>query len=115
MEISFRDLTILSLFCFNSVATLSIYRPDYQPFTISFFDAEARILTAKGLVELVKGVMKEAGHVHCSYHRRKNILTYKPIGAAPGCDYYLLKICVVAKRLVRTTINLVGTLHVCTS
>jgi len=26
---------------------------------------------------------------------------YKPIGAAPGCDY------VVAKRMVRTTINLV--------
>ncbi len=39
----------------------------------------------------------------------------KPIGAAPGCDYHLLKICVVAKRMVRTTINLVGTLHVCTS
>ncbi len=34
----------------------------------------------------------------------------KPIGAAPGRDYYL--ICVVAKRMVSTTINLVGTLHV---
>jgi hypothetical protein len=31
---------------------------------------------AKGLVESVKGVMKEAGHFHCSYHQRKNILTY---------------------------------------
>ncbi len=30
----------------------------------------------KGLVESVKGVMNEAGHFHCSYHRRKNILTY---------------------------------------
>ena len=37
---------------------------------------------------------------------------YKPIGAAPGRDYYLLKICVVAKRMVRTTTNLVDTLHV---
>ncbi len=35
----------------------------------------------------------------------------KPIGAAPGRDYYL--ICVVAKRMVRTSINLVGTLQQC--
>ncbi len=40
------------------------------------------------------------------------LIINKPIGAAPGRDYYLLKICVVAKRMVRTTINLVGTLHV---
>jgi len=39
----------------------------------------------------------------------------KPIGAAPGREYHLLKIVVVAKRMVCTTINLVGTLHVCTS
>ncbi len=39
-------------------------------------------------------------------------LVNKPIGAAPGREYHLLKICVVAKRMVRTTINLVGTLHV---
>jgi hypothetical protein len=31
---------------------------------------------AKGLVELVKGVMNEAGHFHCSYQQRNNILTY---------------------------------------
>ncbi len=42
----------------------------------------------------------------------KLLESYKPIGAAPGRDYYLLKICVVAKRMVRTTISLVGTLHV---
>ena len=36
----------------------------------------------------------------------------KPIGAPPGRDYYL--ICVVAKKMVRTTINLVGTLQHCT-
>ncbi len=36
----------------------------------------------------------------------------KPIGAAPGCNYYL--ICVVAKKMVCTTINLVGTLQHCT-
>ncbi len=28
------------------------------------------------MVESVKGVMHEAAHFHCSYHRRKNILTY---------------------------------------
>ena len=38
---------------------------------------------AKGLVESVKGVMKEAGHFHCSYHRRKNILTYCKGGTKP--------------------------------
>jgi hypothetical protein len=38
------------------------------------------------------------------------LLSDEPIGAAPGRDYYL--ICVVATRMVRTTINLVGTLHV---
>ncbi len=31
---------------------------------------------AKSLVESVKGIMNEAGHFHCLYHRRKNILTY---------------------------------------
>ncbi len=46
-----------------------------------------------------------------SYHRKNGIIVHnKSIGAAPGCDYYL--ICVVAKRMVRTTINLVGTLHI---
>ena len=39
-----------------------------------------------------------------------NLSIHKTIGATPGRDYYL--ICVVAKRMVRTTINLVGTLHV---
>ena len=45
---------------------------------------------AKGLVESIKKELPEAGHFHCSYHRRKNILKYCKGGQKiySGCWLY---------------------------
>jgi hypothetical protein len=64
--------------------------------------------------QICPGAEKKDSPFNPPVHRQEFFIPYKPIGAAPGCNYYLKYVYLVAKRMVRTTTNLVGIFTRCT-